>query len=140
MSIEKWQAQMISEKVWEAVKPILEEAGLDPEHPRTTYGSKYVFKVEASEVDIDERGINRKSSYAQDFLAYPPRYDLPAEALGVTFVCKGREFIFIGTNNRARRRPIVARNKDDGREYAFDRNAIPLIKAGVANAGLAGLL
>jgi hypothetical protein len=121
-NIDKQTAKTISAELKEAAEAVFAKHGLTLDKISTNYGELYRFKVEAHVADVDEDGVDRNSSFAVAFLAWPSQFGLTAEALGKQATINGKAWTFAGVAATRRKYPLAFKG-DDGKIMLFSETA-----------------
>lgn len=132
MTIEKEKARQISDEIRLATQEIFKKHGLAAPKISTKYGQWYEVKMEASELRLDESGVNLASKEAEYYTQFGyPGLKAP---LGTKFEMNAGTYVFEGIAASRRKYPILARRLDNDTRYFFPVNAIAVINvaAGVA--------
>ena len=117
--VSRHKALTITAQIEKAVADILKEHGFDAPKTKTTYGDRYVLRLETTPVEEGEGGINLNSPEAQEFNLHAPFLNVSADALGKEFKYLGEEYILVGFVSRRPKYPFVARRVSDGKTYKF---------------------
>lgn len=120
--ISRSKAKAVTADIELAIQTVLEAHGLTQEKVSTKYGSNYEVRVVANFAVLNDKGVNIRSEYAQEFLVfaqYNPLFDGvdAKDVLGTRYFFQGQEYIFEGWNSRAPRFPVVATRVHDGAKY-----------------------
>jgi len=126
--ITKDKARQVTEEIQIAVDAILKKHNLEKIKVSTTYGDSYAFKVQASEVTI-QNGVNVETPQAQMWrmLGRTYGFENPNEALGTTFAWNGKKFIFLGVTSRGNY-PVIAKNSATKKDFKLPIRALQVIE------------
>ena len=115
--VSRQKALAVTAELEQAITEVLEKHGLDAPNFKTTYGDRYVLKVETTPLEEGEGGVNLNSPEAQEFKLHAAFFDMSPTDLGQEFQFGGETFVLLGYISRRPKYPFVARKVSDGRNY-----------------------
>lgn len=112
----------IGDAAEKALQQIAEEFGVQITRKGGNYSDgSATIKFEFAEIGEDGTAKTRE---AEDFAMYANRYGLEASDLGRDFTSRGDTFTISGCAPRARKMPILATRKADGKRYKFNHHDV----------------
>jgi hypothetical protein len=115
-AITREDCDTLTDKIVEALTPVLSGHGLTVTCPRGTYSTT---QVRATVVLAIKKTASEKSPAQDRFERHASDFGLDPSNYGRTFTVGGRTFTLSGLNLRARKRPIQATS--DGKTWVFPR-------------------
>lgn len=130
MEITKAKAKIVSAEIEKAIDLILEKHGMTKTKVRVKYGHIFSFVVEASEINLNDAGLDVGTPKATCWLQFGKDYGFsnPESALGKTFVANGKTFVFIGLDLNKPKYSVCAKEQSTNCEYGFTLNALKKIE------------
>ena len=126
MNISPNECRAVSAEIDAAIQPILAKYGLMQDERKSQYGDRYQIKISAHKTVTGDDGIDRGNPKVQAWLRIAPTLGIADASAPMTepFTIMGKTMVVTGYNTRARRRPIMVRDINDGKEYVIDENIV----------------
>lgn len=130
-TLTKAKAQAISDDINKAIADVLAKHNMETLSVKTSYGDYYAFTLKASEVKLNDKGVNMASPSAQAWLQFGKsiyNVENPEALLGAEFKASGKVFKFTGVNLNATKMPFEATCLNDGKSYKFTNKVLEALK------------
>jgi hypothetical protein len=129
-------AKTLTQEINEAVNIVLARHGMSSDKVKTVYGDYYEIKIQASQIETNAAGIKTSTPEMQDLRAVALGYnitDIEADlASEEPIVIGGKRYVPAGFKTRARTRPFLMKNVEDGKTYIFGREVARFFPSYVA--------
>lgn len=125
----KAEAQAVVNDLQATIETVFAKHGLDRPKVRTTYGETLRIAITASQLQLDDAGINTASPEAMAYDRYHRSYGLNAGLLGAEVKVHGDSYIFLGIAAKRRKYPIMLRSVTTGKTMLYSTDLVPRLNA-----------